>query len=120
MRTTPVGDRATTHGHGGLEHEPLPPELEVGPVHDDDGPQVSEQQRPSDRGIDGVALAVQVLVAQQTIHSLDLVLLLRRAVQTAAKMRQQKFAACQQRSNHASERRCPCGMPDHGSVFQPL
>jgi hypothetical protein len=39
-------------------------------VNDDgnDGPQVSEQQRPSDRGIDGVALAVQVLVAQQTIH----------------------------------------------------
>ena len=113
-------DRSAAYRHGGLEHQPLSPELEVRPVDDDDGAQVSEQQRPSDRGIDAIALAVQVLVAKQAIDRFDLVLLLRRAIQTATQMGQRKLAACQQRSNHTGERGRPGGMPDHTSVFEPL
>jgi hypothetical protein len=36
-------DGTSSDRHRGFEHEPLPAELEIGPVHDDDGAVVAAQ-----------------------------------------------------------------------------
>jgi len=86
-----------------FEHEPLPAELEIGPVHDDDRPVVAEQQRRRDRTIDAVALTLQMGVSKQSVHRFDLMLHVGAPSQTAPQVRERELATAQQGPNDSRD-----------------
>ena len=63
-------DSSPPDGHCRVDHDPLPTQLEVGPIYSQNGPLDPTQQSLGHRAIDAVPLGMEMAVAQQPVQPL--------------------------------------------------
>jgi hypothetical protein len=112
-------DGASADGHGGFEDEQFTTELTIAPINDDDGALGTCKEHRAERGVDSLALIVQMGITEQAVDGFDVMFDEGIAAARPAEMRQGKLSAVEQGLDDPKECALPGAVADNGIAFEP-
>jgi hypothetical protein len=112
-------DGAPSDGYGGFEDEQFPAEFAIAPIDDDDRALGTCKEHRAERGVDPLALPVQMRITKQTVDGFDVMFDEGIAAPRPAEMGQCEPPAVEQGLDNPKECVSPGAVADNGIAFEP-